>query len=298
MDERLIASSTRAESILFVLMSADLGLSAYFDDAQGLPAALIFFALANIYDLANSVLVATRDKHGIPSGIAWIAGQPAGGTTVEDALTHNQGGIVSVTANELIGEATGRQRKVSPVGGSAAGGLLVVMLSYAGLAYASSAVVAPQLGAAPETGHVHSPGGATPPSRKRAATYDEICGPTPTEPGSGAPDWASGPLYRLWLGPDEGVGGNLAGCAQTAKSVVGHPEAVYQVGLLNREVVGVAVSIHYGPSTIYLGAAADRVLTKLRQGIVVIGPNGAHIAAAQLIMVPLSGGKIYVPPGT
>ncbi|HVV76717.1 MAG TPA: hypothetical protein VHC43_11830 [Mycobacteriales bacterium] len=297
---KLFPKYTLVEWALFILMTASVvGLVVAQHERRtvvGLLVSMVFIGLSVVYDLANSVLVATRHAKGIPTAVDWLRNRTVCEMRLADIALHQQG-PVTAALNEILNEPTSPELRVTPAGGTVAGAALVGLLLYSGTANAASQLIpAHPPSASQDTGgganssqdgdsHGAESGGPVD-SRgqltKVRVTYDDLCSPSPREPGVGAPSWAAKPLNRLWFAPGLGVGGYLAGCAGPVRHVTGHPDVVYQVGRLDGRIIGLAATIRIGPATMYLGRAATRVLALLRRGEVVVGPNATHIAATQL----------------
>ena len=292
-------TSLRGEWVCFVLMTGDLAASAATGADRTWAPAAAFLAIACLYEFVNNLLATRRDKLGLPTATSWIAGWRFGEDTLAEIFQHQQGGVISPVADETMSEAVSTTPTKSKRGGSAAGALLIACLSYGGVAYAASSIVAPNTPAPPSTHSSGHPKAAASSGRALARTYDDLCGGRHSrQPGDGAPGWATAPINRLWFEPQRGVGGYLAGCAQPAHPVPGHPDVVYQPGKLHGSLLSVAVSIEYGPTTLYLDGAAAIVLDYLQRGVVVAGPNDGHITGAELTIIREPGGTIYVPSPT
>jgi hypothetical protein len=253
--------------------------------------------VAVAYELWDVLLIDFRQRNpALATGAEWVARLRWNGRDLR-ALAATGQGLLSRSLSRLFQEAPGGTSRRGPVGASIAGGMVAVALLTTSTADAATVLLAPQPSELAVAPAVRTP---VPPNTRNAVpafppappTYDDLCGRASPHPGDGAPDWAKLPLFRLWLGRGFGVGAEVGGCVTPARFVPGQRSEVYQVGRREGGIVAVGVCVRYGPTTLYLGSAAERVLRQIRRGVVVVGPNWAVVSMAEEHLV--APARIYV----
>jgi hypothetical protein len=263
-------------------------------DASSRVAGWELFGVALAYDGWNVLLLAARHKERVESGTHWLARRQWRGHRLRELAAYGQAPPTRAVS-QLLEEASDTKKRLAPRGGTLAGGLIVASLFTTSLAAAGTTTTPTHPVTKVEEPRVSPPPPPEGPPPTDLATYDDICGRTSPHPGDGAPEWATRPLLRLWLGREIGVGANIGGCVQLARTIPNQPEVVYQLGYMHNLLVAVGVCVHYGPTTLYLQSAAARVLRELQHGVVVTGPNQGVITAGKYHRTPT--GLLYVTPG-
>jgi hypothetical protein len=170
---------------------------------------ILMFAVIFFNGLNSSDLSQIRERNGWPSSIACYLGRSWRGLSWAERVRDPHGPVTFAIA-WLVRICSEPQLRLRYEAFFLTFSLLLAISQAAG-AYAAHAPHS-EARTSGSTQMITIP---TPTSSPSGPTYDEVCGPDPIEPGTGAPDWAGPALHSLWLGAN-GTGALVAGCADTA----------------------------------------------------------------------------------